>query len=369
MSFQISPSPRIRRSPFYESTVEDGVTAFSTYNHMMMPTSYGDPEAEYWRLINGVAMWDVAVERQVQVAGPDAARLVQMLCPRKLDKLAPGRGWYVAICDHRGVLINDPILLMLDAERYWFSIADGDLLLFARAIAAERGLDVSILDPDVAPLAIQGPKAEDVVADLLGPHIRDIGHFRFIETDLDGIPLVVARSGWSKQGGFELYLMDPAQGRNLWSLVKEAGKPYDIGPGTPNAVERIESGLLSWGGDTDDNTNPFEVNMGKYVHLDAPDDVVGIDALRQIARTGPLRHQLGILLDIPEPLGSIDLWSQILLNDTLVGHITAHAYSPRVEANIGLGLVSRDLGAGDQIDVRLWNGRMTSGTLVELPFL
>ncbi|MEL6476813.1 MAG: glycine cleavage T C-terminal barrel domain-containing protein [Pseudomonadota bacterium] len=369
MPFEISPTPRVRRSPYYAATVADGVRAFSTYNHMLMPTSYGDPMGEYWRLIEGVSMWDVAVERQVEVAGPDAAKLVQILCPRKLDRLQPGRGWYVPICDHRGVLINDPILLMLAEDRYWFSIADGDLLLFARAIAAERGLDVTVFEPEVAPLAIQGPKAEDVVADLFGDEIRAVRHFAFEERMLDDIALVVARSGWSKQGGFELYLSDPGRGIELWNRVREAGQPHGIGPGAPNNMERIESGLLSWGGDTDDNTNPFEVRMERYVHLDAPDDVVGIDALRRIHEAGPARHQMGIEIEIDGQLSGLDQWSQVVEDGVLLGHVTAHTWSPRLERNIGLALVDRSLAPGARVEVALADGRRAEGEIRDLPFL
>lgn len=369
MAFEISPTPRVRRSPFFESTVADGVVSFSTYNHMLMPTGYGDPLAEYWRLIEGVSMWDVAVERQVEVVGPDAAKLAQILCPRKLEKLKVGAGWYVPICDHRGTLINDPIILKLAEDRFWFSIADGDLCVFARAIAAERELDVAVFEPDVAPLAIQGPKAEDVVADLLGDEIREIKHFRFREMMLDDITLVVARSGWSKQGGFELYLIDPARGPELWQTVKEAGQPYGIGPGTPNNMERIESGLLSWGGDTDDDTNPYEVGMDRYVHLDVHDEVVGIQALRRIWQAGPARHQMGITMDLEGQLGAIDQWSRIFDEDVLIGHVTAHTWSPRLEANIGLCLISRSYGPGSRVGIQLPDGRRTEGELRELPFL
>ncbi|MEM6550263.1 MAG: glycine cleavage T C-terminal barrel domain-containing protein [Pseudomonadota bacterium] len=370
MAFEISPSPRVRRSPYFSATVADGVVSFSTYNHMLMPTGYGDPDGEYWRLINGVSMWDVAVERQVELRGPDAGRLAQLLTPRKLDKLKPGVGWYAAICDHRGVLINDPILLMLAEDRYWFSIADGDLRLWARAIAAERNFDVQVFEPDVAPLAVQGPKAEAVIAHLFADDsIREIRHFRFREMELDGIQLVVARSGWSKQGGFELYLTDPSRGSELWEKVKEAGQGWDIGPGYPNPMERVESGLLSWGGDTDDETTPFEVRMERYVHLDAPDDVIGMPALRRIAEAGSARHQLGAVMEHEGALPAIDLWSQVTVDDLLMGHVTAHAWSPRLEANIGLALVSRDLSAGDQVTVTLPNGRVTAAELRELPFL
>ncbi|MEM7505451.1 MAG: glycine cleavage T C-terminal barrel domain-containing protein [Pseudomonadota bacterium] len=369
MSFQISPSTRLRRSAFFDATVAEGVVSFSPYNHMLMPTSYGDPVAEYWRLIEGVSMWDVAVERQVEVRGPDAAKLAQILCPRKLDKLRPGVGWYVPVCDARGTLLNDPILLMLEEDRFWFSIADGDHLLWARAIAAERGLDCTVFEPDVSPLAVQGPKAEDVVAALLDESIRQIKHFRFREMELDGIPLVVARSGWSKQGGFELYLCDSSRGAELWQKVKEAGQPFDIGPGSPNTMERIESGLLSWGGDTDDNTNPFEVRMERYVHLDAPDNVIGIQALRRIAQEGPARHQLGVKMEVDGQLAGIDQWSRVVKDGQKVGDVTAHTWSPRLEQNIGLALISRTVDEGAEVVVMLPDGREASGTLCALPFL
>ena len=195
MAITISPSPRVRTSPFYACTMAEGAVTATTYNHMLMPTGYGDPIGEYWRLINGVSMWDVSVQRQVELRGPDAGRLAQALVPRKLDKMKPGQGWYVPICDHRGILLNDPVLLKLAEDCFWLSLADGDILFWARAIAGERGLDVEVTEPDVSPLAIQGPKAEDVVASLFDDSIRSIGHFRFREVELEGIPLVIARSG------------------------------------------------------------------------------------------------------------------------------------------------------------------------------
>ena len=367
--FAIFPSPRLRRSPFFEATVAEGVKSFSPYNHMLMPTGYGDPMAEYWRLINGVAMWDVAVERQVEILGPDAARLVQMLVPRRLDRLRPGMGWYVAVCNHHGTIINDPILLKLADDRYWLSIADSDVALVAQAVAGERGLDVRVFEPDVSPLAIQGPKAEDVVARLLGDEIRAIKHFQFKEMSIEGIPLQVARSGWSKQGGFELYLMDGTRGTDLWNLVKEAGAPDDIGPGNPNPMERVESGLLSWGGDTDEDTNPFEVRMERYVDLDAPDDVISIQALRRLHAEGIKRQQLGVKLKTQGHLQVTENWSTVIRNNEAVGHMTARTWSPRLECNIGLTLVSRDASAGDHVRVNLRDGTSVDGELCALPFI
>ena len=369
MPSQISPSPRVRRSPFHDATIADGAVSFTTYNHMLMPTGYGDPMAEYWRLIDGVAMWDVAVERQIELRGPDAGTLAQALVPRRLEKLETGMGWYAPLCDHSGVLLNDPILLKLAKDRFWLSIADSDVLWWARAIAGERGLDVEVFEPDVSPLAIQGPRAIDVVADLFGESVRSMGYFRFSEMSLDGIPLILARSGWSKQGGFELYLMDGTRGSDLWARVKEAGQPHGIGPGNPNQMERVESGLLSWGGDTDDQTNPFEVRMGRYVDLDAPDDTVGLKALRRIREQGPRRHQLGIVFDADDPFDPIDQWSTVYKGQRHAGHVTAHTWSPRLKANIGLALVQTEICPGDMLRIVLPDGRDIAGEATTLPFL
>jgi len=366
--FGITPSARLRPSPFYEATLADGVKAFTTYNHMLMPTSFGSPEEEYWRLIKGVSQWDVACERQVQLLGPDAGRLAQILSPRKLDETKAGQGKYVPLCNHAGVLINDPILLKLDSDRFWFSIADSNIWFWARAIAAERHLKVEVSEPDVSPLAVQGPKAEDVVASICGDWVRALKYFWFRETTIEGIPLLVARSGWSKQGGFELYLMDGAQGSKLWNIVKEAGRRWQIGPGCPNFCERVESGLLSYGGDTDEATNPFEVRLQRYVDLDAPDDVIGIEALRHIHAEGARRHQLGVVLEGEEPTSLGFRWHPILKHGRHVGHLTNCVWSFRLKKNIGFALIERACVEGDRVEV-LKEGRTVSGTLRPLPFV
>jgi glycine cleavage system aminomethyltransferase T len=365
----ISPSTTIRRSPYYDSTVAEGVTAFSTYNHMLMPMSYGDPDAEYRRLTEGVALWDVGCERQVEVVGMDAARLVQALVPRKIADLLVGAGWYVPVCDHRGVLINDPVLLRLAEDRFWFSVADLDLLYWVRAIAAERRMDVQVFEPDVSPLAVQGPKAEDVVASLFSDSIREIKHFRFREVELGGIPIVLCRSGWSHQGGFELFLQDGSRGNELWSKVREAGHPFGIGPGAPNEPERVESGLLSWNGDTDDQTNPYEVRLGRYVDLGAPNDVIGIKALRRLREEGPTRHQVGVVLDHEQPLPEAQVWEQVYKRGTMAGHVTARVWSPRLGHNIGLCLVSTSVSPGDEVRVISEGGTEVTGRIRDLPFL
>jgi glycine cleavage system aminomethyltransferase T len=366
--FSISPSARLRPSPFFEATRAEGVTAMTTYNQMLMPTSYGHPEEEYWRLIEGVSMWDVAVERQVQLRGSDAGRLAQILAPRDLSSCKVGQGKYVPLCNHRGVLINDPILLKMDEDLFWLSIADSNMWLWAEAIARERGLDVEVSEPDVSPLAVQGPKAEAVIASIFGDWVRELRYFWFRETEVEGIPVVLARSGWSKQGGFEIYLKDGTRGTALWNIVKEAGQPQGIGPGNPNWAERVESGLVSYGGDTDGRTNPFEVRMGKYVDLHVPDDTIGIAALRRIAAEGPERHQLGIVLDTSEPAASAFTWSAIERDGQRLGDMTTCAWSYRMTKNIGFALVSTSAGPGDRVRVVRDSGPV-EGTLCELPFI
>ena len=367
--FTIYPTARLRPSPFYHAAVADGMNSITIYNHMVLPASFGDKEAEYWRIINGVSMWDVAVERQVQLVGPDAAKLAQILSPRNLQKCSVGQGKYVPLCNHAGILINDPICLKLAEDRYWFSIADHDALSWARAIAAERGLNVDITEPDVSPLAVQGPKAEDVVAHICGDWVRELKYFWFQETSISDIPVLIQRSGWSKQGGFEIYLKDGSKGTQLWNIVKEAGQPWNIGPGGPTTAERTESGLLSVGTDSDDTTNPFEVRLGKYIDLDVDDDVVGIHALRRIAKEGPKRHQLGLVLegDKPDPLHFH--WEDIYVEGQKVGHMTNCTWSPRMKRNIGFALISRTQSLGDTVMLHRSGGRQVKAELVPLPFL
>lgn len=358
---------RLRTSPFHQSTVEEGAESFLTYNGMLIPRGYGNREAEYWRLVEGVSMWDVSAQRQVQIEGPDAAHLVQVLCTRDLSAQAVNQGKYVAICDHQGTLINDPIVLKHDEQRYWLSIANSDIWFWARCVAGERRLNVTISEPDASPLAIQGPKATDVVASLFGDWVTDLKYFWFNRTQLDGIPLVVARSGWSKQGGFEIYLLDHRRGNELWNIVREAGQPFDIGPGYPNPSERTESGLLNFGTDTDEYTNPFEVRMRRFVSLDLDDAVIGIKPLRKILVEGVKRHQLGIIVDGPEEDENQSVWQEVEKDGLSIGHMTHKAWSYRLRRMIGYALVSQVAQPGDHVEVVTEVGRI-NGKLVSLPF-
>jgi aminomethyltransferase len=372
MAFQIHIGPNIRKSPYFDATVADGVRSFSVYNHMYIPGHFGDPEAEYRRLLEGVAMWDVGAQRQVEIVGPDAGRLVSYLTTRDLSGTRAGQGRYVPLCNHDGILINDPVLLKFDEMRYWLSIADSDIALWADGIARERGLAVRVFEPDAAPMAIQGPKAAQVARDLFGAWVDDLRYFWFRETELAGIPLVVARSGWSKQGGFELYLLDGSRGGELWDRVKRAGSRYDIGPGAPNDQERLESGLLSYGADARYQqypANPFELGLGGMVHLDRPDAFVGRDALRAIRDTGIKRRRVGLFVEGEAVSGNghpLDL----VLGTDVVGTVCEVGYSPRLERNIAVALLSNDVVDGETgLSVRLDATDRRRATVAGLPFL
>lgn len=370
MSQLIGIGPNLRKSPYFDATLRDGVRSFSVYNHMLIPGHFGDPDAEYDRLINGVAMWDVAAQRQVELRGEDAAQLAQNLTPRNLQHTRIGQGRYVPLCDHDGWLINDPVLLKLSPTRFWLSVADSDIHLWAAAIARERGLRVHVFEPDVSPMAIQGPKAVDVAAKLFGDHIRSFAYFGFVETTLAGIPLLLARSGWSKQGGFELYLQDSTRGQDLWDRVKEAGQPFGIGPGAPNDTERLESGLISYGADMRVQThraNPFEMGMGRLVDLQGGYDFVGKAALERAAEAGPTRARVGLLIaGQPTPPGHP---VPLHLGSDAVGIVHEFAYSRRLGKTIGVALIRADLATSDaEFTLHLGQEHLTA-RLSDLPFL
>ncbi len=371
MSFQIAIGPNIRKSAYFDATVRDGVRSFSVYNHMYIPVHFGHPDSEYDRLLSGVVMWDVAAQRQVELRGPQASQLAQYLTPRNLSGTRVGQGRYVPLCDHAGRLINDPVLLKLAEDRYWLSVADSDIHLWAAAIAAERGFDVAVCEPDVSPLAIQGPQAVEVATALFGDWVRELRYFGFRETTLDGIPLVLARSGWSKQDGYELYLMDSRRGTELWDRVKAAGAPHGIGPGAPNDIERLESGLISYGADMRVQTHPvtpYEMGFGPLIDLAAGHDFIGRAALQALAAAGPARRRVGIFVEGPEaspPGHPVDL----LLAGTAVGFVSEIAYSRRLDRVIGVGLVQADIGDGAEgLTIALPDGRRPV-RLTGLPFI
>src|SRR6056300_971450 len=328
-----------RKSPYFDSTVKWGATGFSVYNHMYIPRDFGDPEKNFWNLINDAILCDVAVERQVEITGPDAAEFTQLLTPRDLSNLSIGQCKYVLITNNEGGLLNDPILLRLGENHFWLSLGDSDILLWAQGVAINSGLDVSIKEPDVSPLQLQGPKSIDVMKSLFGENIINIKYYWLIETELNGIPLVVSRTGWSSELGYEIYLRDGSRGNELWELIMEAGKKFNLQPGHTSSIRRIEGGMLSYHADADINTNPFELGFDRLVNLDSDINFIGKEALQKIKTEGIKRKQVGLELDC-DPLQSPNttFW-KIYKNDNVVGKVTSAVYSPRLKKNIALAML------------------------------
>jgi len=338
-------SARVRTSPFFEATQRWGCKGYTTYNHMYLPLYYEGLEADFWRLVEHVTLWDVAVERQVEITGPDAARFTQMLTPRNLSTCAVGQCKYAPITDENGGLISDPVLLRLGENHFWLSLADSDVLLWAKGLAAGTGMNVNVGEPDVSPLQVQGPKSTDVMRDLFGPWIDELKYFWFRETDLDGIPLVVSRTGWSSERGYEIFLRDGARGDELWETVMAAGRPYEIGPGAPNQIRRIEGGLISYGADATLSENPFELGLDRLVDLDQEADFIGKAALKRIKAAGVDRRLVGVEIAGARLAVSNERFWPLVGHDPARFKITSAVYSPRLEKNIAMALVPVDLTA------------------------
>lgn len=363
---------RVRKSPFFETTRAAGACIFTVYNHMYLPISYGDLSQEYRCLTERVALWDVAAQRQIEIVGPDAAWMANYVSARDLTGLRVGGARYVPICDHNGLLINDPVVLRVGENRFWFSIADSDLGLWLAAVAAERGLDVKVFEPDVSPLAIQGPLAEALAADLFGARlVKSLKFFEHAPVSLDGIELVLCRSGWSKQGGFELFLTDGSKGVELWNKVMAAGDRFGIGPGAPNAAERIESGLLSFGADHDRESDPFEVGLGAYVDLSVDDDFIGKSALQQRFDRGLQRRLVNVSFeDNPavETLLPLEHPCRVFAQEQLVGELRSTAWSPRLQRGIGIALIAVNAAMPGEHLLAEINGSRFSLRVAEEPF-
>ncbi|MFL2891032.1 MAG: glycine cleavage T C-terminal barrel domain-containing protein [Candidatus Pelagibacterales bacterium] len=359
---------QIRKSPYFDSTVRWGATGFSVYNHMYIPRDFGNPEQNFWNLINDAILCDVAVERQVEITGSDAFKFIQLLTPRDLSKLSIGQCKYVLIVNHEGGIINDPVLLRLDENHFWLSLADSDVLLWAQGVAVNSGLDVYINEPDVSPLQLQGPKSGMIMTKLFGESIQDLKYYWLRELDLNGIPLIVSRTGWSSELGYEIYLRDGSKGNELWEKIMEAGKEFNLKPGHTSSIRRIEGAMLSYHADADIKTNPFELGLDRLVNLDSDISFIGKESLKAIKQKGIDRIQIGLELDCDPLKGPNTLHWPIKVNDHTVGKITSAVYSPRLEKNIALAMVNcKNSELGSKLDVEI-DGQMIKSTVVQKPF-
>lgn len=359
---------QIRKSPYFNATVRWGAQGFSVYNHMYIPRDFGDPEQNFWNLVNDAILCDVAVERQVEITGPDAAKFVQMLTPRDLSKMAVGQCKYILITNAEGGILNDPILLRLAENHFWISLADSDILLWAQGVAIHSGLDVNICEPDVSPLQLQGPKSGEIMRDLFGDEIMDLKYYWLREVTLDGIPLIVSRTGWSSELGYELYLRDGSMGDALWERIMVAGMPHGLKPGHTSSIRRIEGGMLSYHADADINTNPFELGFDRLVNLDMEAEFIGKAALKRIKEKGPTRKQIGLIIDCVPLKGPNTTFWAINLGDETIGKVTSAVYSPRLEKNIALAMVGVEFAQlGAEVEVVTASG-LVRATIVECPF-
>lgn len=364
----LNMSCRIRRTPYTDRVEAAGVRGYSVVNHMLLPKAFQHSvEDDYWHLRKHVQVWDVSCQRQVRIVGRDSERLVQWMTPRDISNASIGDCLYVPIVNDQGGLINDPVLLKIADDCFWLSIADSDLLLYAKGLAIGAEFEVEIDEPDIFPLAIQGPQSEEVMCDIFGDEIRKIEFFKFGMFDFQGIQQVVARSGYSRQGGFEIYLCDYNLGGALWDSIFNSGHKYDIRPGYPNLIERIEGGLFSYGNEMSQANNPLELGFDKFCTLDGSVAFVGLRALQQISKEGIKRKIHGVQFDgAPVPVCSIP-WT-VLSDSKPVGKITSAIWSPRLKTNVGLGMIDRgywEMGKSLVIDVQ--DGILRSGRIVELP--
>jgi dimethylsulfoniopropionate demethylase len=334
----ISTTCRLRRTPFSDGVEAAGVTAYTVYNHMLLATVFRSLEEDYRHLKSAVQVWDVACERQVEVRGPDAARLVQMLTPRDLRGMLPGQCYYVPMVDETGGMLNDPVAVKLADDRWWISTADSDLLLWIKAIAHGYRLDVLIDEPDVSPLAVQGPLADELMARVFGDGVRQVRFFRFGHFDFQGRDLVVARSGYSKQGGFEIYVEESDIGMPLWNALMEAGRDLDVRAGCPNAIERVEAGLLSYGNDMTRENTPHECGLGRFCNTATAIGCIGRDALLRVAKEGPVKQIRPIEID-SRTLPRCDRVWPLMARGKRVGSVTSAAQSPDYGCGVAIGMV------------------------------
>lgn len=370
---------RIRKSPYFEASRRHGVQSYSVCNRMYHPRHYDDPIVEYWRLINDVTLWDVGVERQVEIVGPDAFDFTNMLTPRDLHKCSINQCKFVLNCDDDGGIINNPVLLRLAENHFWLSVADGDVLLWAKGIASASGMDVAIREPDVAPVQVQGPKSSAVMADLLGDAVLEIPYYWMERFTLDAMELVVSRTGYTGEVGYEIYLHEASRNATrLWDRILEAGRPHDLAVIGPCQIRRVEAGILSYGSDIalDNNAfsdygflNPYEAGLGFTVDLDQAADFIGRAALERVGAEGPARKVVGIELGGDPVIGYIEDYLPVSEHGKQIGQVSSVFWSPRLERNIGFALVpAAHSEPGTDLTVRKTAGEVPA-RVVKKPFV
>ena len=367
-NYTIAKSRRLRGTPYTSRIEKQGATAYTVYNHMLLPAAFGSVEDSYHHLKEHVQVWDVAAERQVEISGKDSAKLVQLMTCRDLSKSKDGRCYYCPILDDTAGIINDPVVLRINENKWWISIADSDVILFAKGLAIGNKFDVNIVEPNVDIMAVQGPKSFKLMEKVFGEKITKLKFFGFDYFDFQGDKHLIAQSGWSKQGGYEIYVENTQSGLKLYDYLFEIGKEFNIKPGCPNLIERIESALLSYGNDMDNNDNPYECGFDKYINLDSDVIFLGKEKLKKIKSEGIKRKLMGVKLD----LDAISLTGSLNLTDdqnNIIGELRSACYSPYFKKVIGIAMMKKSHWNVDQ-DVKAGiNGVICSGKVCDLPFI
>jgi glycine cleavage system aminomethyltransferase T len=362
--------PWYRRSPFFEKTLEAGCSAYDIYNHMYLPGYYGDPVEEYWALLNGVTLWDVGVERIVEITGTDASTFTNSLTCRDLTKCAVGQGKYVLITAEDGGIVNDPVLLRVEENRWWLALADSDAGLWARGVAIHSGLDVTVREPDVHPVQVQGPKSKDVIRTLFGDAVADLKYYWSAQSEVDGIPVVISRTGWTGEVGYEIYLRDGSRGGDLWDRIMEAGKPHDIRPIAPCEARRIEAGIFNYGSDMTIENNPFEVSGLERLVETQEADYIGKAALERIRIEGVSKKLVGIEFGGDALPFELSEKRPALHEGQNVGTVTDLIWSPRLEKNIGYVWLPIELSEpGTQLEIESPDGSRVDAQSAAIPFI
>ncbi len=367
-NYFVAKSRRLRSTPYTSRIEKQGVTAYSVYNHMLLPAAFGSLEDSYHHLKEHVQVWDVAGERQVEISGKDSEKLVQLMTCRDLSKSKVGRCYYCPIIDDKAGMINDPVILKLEQQRWWISIADSDVILFAKGLAIGNNFDVKIFEPNVDILAVQGPKSFKLMEKIFGKEITEMKFFGFDYFEFSGAKHLIARSGWSKQGGFEIYVENTKSGLALYDKLFEIGKEFNVKPGCPNLIERIESTLLSYGNDMDNLDNPLECGLDKYVNLDTDINFLGKEKLKEIKKKGILRRLMGVIIEAKE----INVSKSINLSndkDLKIGELRSGVYSPHFKKVIGIAMIDKPYWEVDQKFKISINDSIFEGKVCDLPFI
>ena len=362
-------SPRVRKSPYFDSTMKYGASAFTIYNHMYLPIVFEGPEKDYENLLNGVQLWDVGVERQIEIKGPDASKLSQYITPRDIHKCNIGQAMYAPLLDFQGGFINDPVMLKLAEDHFWFSLSDSDALLWVEGVASGKGLDAEISEPDVSPLQVQGPNSTELMSQVFGKWIEELAFYRFEEVNHAGIPMVIARMGYSRERCYEIFLQDGKKGNELWEILWDAGKELNITPGTPNQIFRLEAGILSFGADMHRDNNPFEVGLDWMIDLDQKDDFIGREALETIKRNGIKKKLMGAEIAGPKMEFFNEENLDVSIDGNIVGEMMSAVFSPRFKKNICYIILDVEHALpGKSVDIQTPEGELKA-ELVKLPWI